>query len=208
MIRFIEKHGKIILVILIVVVIAVISSVAIAEIQTRNKDRALAELEEFESRIEEEEIALEEFIEEADAIASMSRNAYIRDQLAFLTARAYWENGEYEEAAERYLSLAQKDPLTHLGQISYFNAAIAYEEHGDSARAISILEEALTEYEFIPNPIVPRMLLNLGRLYEIENNSARAVEYYNQLIQNHGGNELINLAYNRLIIIERLAADG
>ena len=204
MAAFVEKYGIIVLGALMTVIVAIIVFVVVAEIASNNKDNALVQLEELEDRIldEETQLMMDEFEEHADEIQKQSNDPYVRDRIQILAAQIYWDNDQYEEAAVKYLTLAQTSPNTYLGQLSYFNAAVVYEEDGNTAQAISILEDILNEYEFISNPMIPRTLLNLGRLLEVQGNTESAQEYYNQLIQDYSGNELVNLAYNRLIRIE------
>ena len=204
MAAFIEKYGIIVLGTLITVIVAIIVFVVIAEIASNNKDNALVQLEELEERIidGETQLMMDEFEEHVSDIQKQSNDPYVRDRIQLLAAQIYWDNDQYEEAAVKYLTLAQKSPNTYLGQLSYFNAAVVYEESGDAVRAISVLEDILTEYAFLSNPMIPRTLLNLGRLHELQGNTTSAQEYYDQLIQNYSGNELVNLAYNRLIRIE------
>lgn len=204
MLKFIETYGKAILITLSAVAVAVIAFVVIAEVQGNRKDRALIRLEELEQNTDEDDalVSFDSLSAGALEVEQLSRDAYIRNRVQFLTARALWNDKQYREAAEGYLQLAEGVPETHFGQVSYFNAAIAYEQDGDAERAMAILEQALSEYEFSTNPLLPRMLLNLGRLYEMHGDTARATEYYNTLIQNHSGNAFVNLAYDRLISIE------
>lgn len=204
MIRFLEKYGRFVFIALGAIVIAVVAFVIIAEVQGRNKDRALVQLDELEDEIRtnDSELSVEAFNTRAEEIAKISKNTYIQNRIHFLAARIYWNQEQYQEAADRYLQLAQKVPRSHLGQVSVFNAAAAYEQNGDATRAVEILEQAVAEYEFTTNPLLPRTLLNLGRLYEMRGDTVRASEYYNDLIDNYSGNALINLAYDRLILIE------
>lgn len=204
MTRLLEKYGKFILALLGIVVIAIVVAAVAAEISERNKDEALLQLEELETEIEDSDTAfsLETLATRTAEIAKISNHRYIQNQIQFITARVYWDNDDYLEAADLYLQLMESAPESHFGQISFLNAAVAYEQHGDRARAVEILEQALVEYEFAVNPLLPRVLLNLGRLYEMDGDTARAAERYTALIDNYSGNELINLAYDRLIIIE------
>lgn len=204
MIAFLEKYGRLVFISLSVIVLVIVVFVIVAETQERNKDRALVQLDEIESEIQDSDspLSIEAFSTRAEEIASISNDAYVQNRIHFLAGQVYWEQKRYTEAAERYLQLAQETPRSHLGQVSFFNAAAAYEQSGDIARAVEIFEQALSEYEFTTNPLLPRILLNLGRLYEMRSNTARASEYYNTLIENYSGNELINLAYDRLILIE------
>lgn len=201
--NFLIAHGKKLLIGLISVFVVIIAIVIVAEVRQTNKEQGLVLLESLIDENENSDLSDQEFEAYNADIANASKDAYLVQRTLFLQARRHWEQQEYQKAGDAYAMLAQNYRTSHLGQISYFNAAIAYEQSGDTQRAITLLEESLLDSEDTPNPLVPRILLNLGRLYEQNSDLETAKVYYNTILNEHSGNQLVNIANSRLITIDR-----
>jgi len=130
------------------------------------------------------------------------RGLYILGQLE-------WELGNFEAAGEAFLELADTYDDTYIAPVALANAAAAAEETGDIDRARELFGR-VTRLEGVANLERSHALFNLGRLAEVQEEYGLAVDYYNQLLDEHGDSNWTNLGRNRIIWLtsQGVATDG
>jgi TolA-binding protein len=120
-----------------------------------------------------------------------------------LEASVAYEKKEFDKAAERWNSLADRYPRSYLAPIALSNAAAAWEEKGDRAKARASLERVLKSYE-TDYADIPRVLFSLARLQEQENQPEKAAEFYNQLLDRFASSSWTKLARDRIIYLKSI----
>ena len=120
-----------------------------------------------------------------------------------LEASISYEKKEFDKAAERWTSLADKFPKSYLAPIALSNAAAAWEEKGERAKARAVLERIMKSYE-ADYADLPRVLFSLARLQEADGQPDKAAEFYNQLIDRFGSSNWTKLARDRIIYLKSI----
>jgi TolA-binding protein len=118
-----------------------------------------------------------------------------------LEASIAYEKKEFEKAAERWTSLADRFPRSYLAPLALYNAAAAWEEKGERAKARASFERVLKTYES-EYADIPMVLFSLARLQEEENQPEKAAEFYNQLLDRYSSSSWTKLARDRIIYLK------
>ena len=205
---FLHKYRKILLALVIIIVVGIAFSVAFFTIRGTMEKKAIAKVEVFERRINEEGILYgDAYSAEATALLdelntfAASTFGYAAARSYFLAADIYFARKDWKMAEESWVNAAQKTPKIYLAPVSLFNAAAAAEEQGNKEAAIVHLKESL-DYKGI-FPAAARVRFNIGRIHEELHEREKAKEAYLALIENNPDSPWANLAHNRLIMLEK-----
>ena len=117
-----------------------------------------------------------------------------------IRADIFWDQENWSEAEQAWLDAARSSPKSYLAPISFYNAAVAAEEQGNTDSAISHYRSALTFGELFP--AAARAQFSIGRLEESRNNREAAISAYRNLLNTWPDDPVWpNLAQSRLIIL-------
>jgi tetratricopeptide (TPR) repeat protein len=206
---FIQKNRKPIFIMaasLLVILIAVIAALSLMDV-FRNK--AIAAVEDYNSRYESllptvtEEYSQDDaasFIEELTAFAKKN-SGYPGGRAWLLIGGIHSAKKEWSEAEAAYAAAARTAGKTYLAPLAWFNAAAAAEEQGKTPEAIGYYDNSLaTQVVF---SAAPRAQFSVGRLHETLNEDEKAIEAYRAVISGWPYDEVwTNLARSRIIALE------
>jgi TolA-binding protein len=215
--KFLEKFSynlqknRIILLALLGIIIVVVVGLAIwSDVKTKRLESSTQQIEAIQEKYElwasesddakkaekEKELtsALEDVLTKYPKLYAGQRALFIRGQMAF-------EKKEWDSAASFYLELKKIFPKSYLASISLVNAAVAYEEKGDTDKAIEMYKLFVESYKE-ENPDTARIFFSLGRLYEEKNDKENALKYYNDLSENYPDSDWTKFAKSRIIYLE------
>ncbi len=211
--NFLQKNRPVLIVVLIVMIAAVIGFGVTREIIARQDEKAAGLAEEaqqyYQDWLTEIDDSKKESLEErtrevTDEILRKYPGKYAGQRAHFILASMSFEEEDWEDAAERYIDSAETLENSYLSPIALNNSSVAYEKAGNLESAAEALERIVENYadEFSD---LPKVLLNLGRLYEEQEEYESALVNYNMLIDDFARNNWTKIARNRII---RLTVEG
>jgi tetratricopeptide (TPR) repeat protein len=207
LLNFFVKYGKLLIIFSILLLITVVSVVIFNEIQRNRINQATALIEELEetyidflTSVEENPTAVP-VAQLVEKVINQFPNSYFH-QRALLIHGLLKENQElHSDAAERFFAISQISVDSHLVEIGLIRAYQNFEAAGNFDQAINSLQELL---QIRPQGIqVPRSLFNIARLYEAQNNTVRALEFYHRLTIEFPTSSWTNLAQARILFLQR-----
>lgn len=203
---FLTRHRLTLIVALAAVVIIVAGLFIYIEVRSSREQAARLAAEEvqelyddwIEASEEERPALAERLSERVDAVVEVYPRFYAAQRALMVRGDLYWELEDWNRAADDFSRAANGFGDSYLTSIALSNAAAAAEEAGDVSRAKQLLQQLVDQHATAE---VPRALFTLGRLAESTSDRDEALEYYNQLVQNHAGSNWTNLARNRIIAL-------
>lgn len=188
---FIGKHAKLIVAIfvaIVVVVIAVAVALTVIQSSTEEKFDALVALEDQYSSLalmssddEGYQGNVDSFKASAEAlIASSSLEKYPGAKAQLLLADLAFDSGDYQSAADLYRAVADAQSGTYLAELAVINEAAAYDNMGDSAKALELYNYVFDTFG-TDSAYAPKALFNAGRLYEATGETDLAKAAFEQL---------------------------
>lgn len=205
--NFLNKNRFIFIIVLAVIIVGLISFAVAREVISKRNENA-AGLAETSQQLYQDWVTAVDDTEKENIKTELENSLEkIHNEYPkfFAAARAYFIEGNmlfeeenWTESAKTYVNIADNFPDTYLAPIGLNNAAVAYENGEDVENAILVMERLRAEYQDT-YPDMPRILFNLGRLYEIEEEWENAKEAYNAMIDNFPAENWTKLARNRII---------
>jgi tetratricopeptide (TPR) repeat protein len=204
-----------------VLIVGIIAAVAIAQWMNVRTERSTAAAEEIENLWEdwqaaspneangtetsdgepasEEQLRIEERLRAAITSAREDYgNSYGGLRAGFVLGLLEWETGNFADAGAAFRDLADTHAGTYVEPIALANAAAAAEETGDTDAARELYGRIVT-LEDTANLERAHAVFSLGRLAESAEEYQLALEYYNQLLDEHPDSNWTNLGRNRII---------
>lgn len=168
------------------------------KIEDRTKNPASAEDDSKEEKKVSEAVkeAEDKAIEDLKPLGTKHSYAGFRANTAI--AEIYFQRKMYEDALKFYSLAADAVKNSYTEGVACFNAAACADELGDSEKALAYYQRASKVENF---PLIPRVLFNIGRLYEAQSKKDEAVTSYNGLLEKYPQNEWALLAKSRIIAI-------
>ena len=200
----IARHGKKLFIILAIIPLFLIGFIILDSVRNANKEEALIRLEVLEEEIavqsqDNNTISSDEIKERIVSIQNNTNNKYVIQKSNFILATWLASQQNWEEAEKIFGVIYEESPRGHLKEVSIYNAAIAAEEQDNNDKAIEYLEQFLSDYSDRGSALMSKTLFTLGRLYEKISNTADALQYYQQVVNEHSGSEWVNLSRNRIV---------
>ncbi|QQO08163.1 tetratricopeptide repeat protein [Breznakiella homolactica] len=207
LVNFIQNHRKIILIVSAAVVVVFVGIAAAYIISEKAQEKAIAEVEAYYEQYESLRVDLNEPFKEDEVrqfIASLSefagkKSGYAGARAYYIIADIHADKKEWLEAEHAWVNAAGKAPRIYLAPVSFFNAAVAAEEQGNSIKAIELYTRALEYADTFPG--APRAAFSVGRLYEEQRDTEAAVAAYRNVIEQWPGQNWANLASSRVAAI-------
>ncbi len=161
-----------------------------ANLQTLTDEKAKSEKE-------------QKIMEELGAIVEKGDRNYPLERALFILGTIHYSKKEWDKSTENFMKLADTFPKSYLTPISLLNAAAAFEESGNTDKAIENYQRVVDNYKDI-SPDAARALFAIGRLYEEKTEKDAAVKTYNTLIDTFPSSNWTNLARSRIIYLETI----
>ncbi|MDR2741076.1 MAG: soluble NSF attachment family protein [Treponema sp.] len=210
---FIQHNRKGLLITLITMVIVVIIFIAGFAIRDTMREKAIEAVEDFAQRYDTLVIDINEpakaeevqaLLDELNAFAG-KHSGYADARAYSLAASIYTEKKDWGEAEKAWTNSAKSAGKSYLAPVSLFNAAVAAEEQGNLAQAISLYTESIAQESDFPG--AARAQFAIGRLYESQGDNQAALEAY-RVIPTKWVNETtwVNLAQSRIIILSNIGS--
>jgi len=210
---FIQKNRRILFIGLIALIVVLAGFITIVIVREKALERALSQVDEFNSRYEK--VRIDPDSDDLYAVSKMMEISALLEELkvfsarnsGFAAARAYnltanihWDQENWAEAEKAWLDAGNAAAKSYLAPVSYYNAAIAAEERGDVDTAITHYSRALEYGNTFPSAV--RAQFSVGRLEESRDRKEAAIEAYRNVVNNWPNDPLWpNLAQSRILAL-------
>ncbi|MFP3043003.1 tetratricopeptide repeat protein [Treponema primitia] len=205
---FIQRNRKKLLITMILAVVIVIGFITGFTIRDVVQEKAINAVEDFSQRYDILVIDINEaskaeevraLLDELSAFGE-KHSGYAGSRAYSLVASIYMERKDWGEAEKAWTRSAKLAGKSYLAPVALFNAAVAAEEQGNLAEAISFYSESAAHVSDFPG--AARAQFSIGRLNESQGDTQAALEAY-RLISEKWANETtwVNLAQDRIITL-------
>ena len=200
---FISKNRKSILTVAVIVIAAAIAVAAFLLVKNNIKEKNLAAVDEIEfvytnksSDLTDEELTERQDVALAslEEYLSLSGTAGVRANL--LAASIAYDKADFAKAASYYEAAALADEKAYTAGTAYFNAASAYEQLSDDAKAKDFYLKASEVPEFLS---ASHALFNVARLTAKAGNTDEAKALYQKVIDTYADTPWAELSQTYLI---------
>lgn len=203
--KWILKNRIVLISILSVILVVGIASAIIFSVVSKNTEKKYAEIyalstEYVQLTEEDKEAKTTEILDSVLNIAGKNAKNGVGIRAYMLAAEIYYQNKDYEAAAEAYKNAANANLKAYTAPLCFYNAAVCYEELGNIDAAIEYINKANDCENFT---LKAKGLFNLGRLEEQRGNTDAAIEYYNALINDFGYDQWTTLAKSRVLLLSK-----
>jgi tetratricopeptide (TPR) repeat protein len=209
----IQKNRKTLIIAFAAVLVILAGFIIGSAIMDKARTKAIGQVIEFEQRYE----GLKYFVSrtDAEAIEKIPQIFTLLEDLAafqkrnsgLALARSYYLSGDihadqknWAGAEAAWAEAARAAKKSYLAPLSFFNAAVAAEERGNTQDAIDFHNSALAFGDSFP--AAAKSQFSIGRLEESRGNTAGAVEAYRSLLSKWPNDPYwSNLAQSRLVVL-------
>ncbi|MBE6344294.1 MAG: tetratricopeptide repeat protein [Spirochaetaceae bacterium] len=202
--NFLAKYRFFLIGIIVACIVVAIVLGIVLTVMDSSKEKALSQLDKIVyslTQVSAEELpaAQDKALDDILALTQGKggKVAKVRGNMA--AAEIYFSRQQWQEACDAWLNAALADEKAYTAAVCYFNAAVAYEELGNSEAALANYEKVLQDSECL---FVPRAIFSLGRINESLNDYATASNWYNKLVDEYASDNWASLAKSRLIELE------
>ena len=208
--KWILKNRVALISILVTIFVVAVVCVIAFSIMSKNTEKKFANLyaltTEYNAVVVNLDLSDEEKFAESQAIltdvlaiadANAKNSVGIRAYM--LAAEIQFANKDYANAAASWENAANANLKVYTAPLSFYNAAVCYEELGNYDAAIASLKKTIESDDFA---LKAKAIFNLGRLEETIGNYAAAADAYNDIVTNYPELEKFNLAKSRLIYLK------
>ena len=211
--EFMQKNRRKIFLGFLAIIVLLVGFIVTITVRDKMQSKALTRIDAFNSRYEELKpfIAGEDFeaaSRQADITALLDELAVFADKsFGFAAARAYcmsadiyWEQKKWAEAETAWLAAAKSAGKSYLAPVSFFNAAVAADEQGNTDSAVTLYLRALNYGDGFPGAV--RAQFSVGRLEESRGNKEAALQAYRNLVSKWPDDPIwANLAQSRIMVL-------
>jgi len=199
---FLEKNKVWLFTLLGVLVVAVVVCSVVISVSAKSADKTVAAVEEItyefvkDSDLSDDEMAAKRTaaLEAVKPLLSKGGVGGVRANM--LAAELYFQGKDYSSALECYNAVVSKGKKSYTAPLAYYNMAVCNEELGNLAEAAANYSAAADFEGFV---LKAHALFSLGRVYEAMNDSAKAAEAYNKLIEATPSDSWAMLAKTRVM---------
>ena len=205
---FFSRTQKFWTVFLILLVVAVVAVGVISTVSAKTKmsganflDSAVYKLMKAKSTLEGDELLAAEnkFLADVKSFADSNGKNDNTVRAYMMLAETYFKKEDWNNSLESWLKAAENGK-SYLSGISYYNAAVCYEQLGDTVNAEKYYSLALSNADF---ELKPHAMFNLARLLESQGKNEQAISEYKNILNTYSNSEWADLANSRLIIIDK-----
>lgn len=204
---FFSKTQKFWIVFLILLVIAAIGTGVFTTLSAKAKinganflDSAVYNLMKANSTLEGDELvaAEEKFLSDVKSFADSNGKNGNTVRAYMMIAQTYFKNGDWQNSLDAWVK-AGDIAKSYLAGISYYNAAVCYEQLADVTNAEKYYSLALNNDSF---ELKPHAMFSLARLLETQGKTEEAIAEYKNILNTYSDSEWADLANSRLILID------
>ena len=213
LIDFIQKNRRLLFAGFFVIIVALVGSLIGLTVRERTTTSAFIMIDSFEQRHADLSFyigneAIEALLRQGEITALLEELAlFAARNSGFPAARAhsiraaiFEAQGRWPEAERAWTAAGVSARRTYFAPISFFNAAVAAEEHGDLAAALDLYSSALAYEDAVFTAI--RAQFSIGRLHEAKNDTEAALAAYRSLLSRWPMDPLFsNLAQSRILLL-------
>lgn len=200
---FLEKNRVWLFTVLGVLIVAVVVSIIAVSVSAKSADKILTAVDEITYNFTKDSSGLSDAEMEAKRATALSAvEPYLTKggvggvRANMLAADLYFQGKNYSSALECYKAAVSKGKKSYTAPLSYFNMAVCQEELGNYAEAVENYKAAADFEGFV---LRSHALFSTGRVYEAMNDSAKAAEAYNSLIESSPNDSWAQLAKTRVM---------
>lgn len=205
--NFIFRNRTVLITVVCLILAGLVGFMIFEKVSASVVSKALGQIDKAEFALEKDSLELSDaelMTRYDDTLKSVepyeSKGGIVGARALLLKAEIYFRKHDFEKAAGFYTDAAKKVKRTYLEPVCYFNAAAAYEELNDTAKALEYYEFAANHKEF-PDPT--RALFEIGRIKESSMDYTGAKEAYEKITaQGNAQNPWENLAKSRILSMQ------
>lgn len=204
--EFVTSFRSILLTVVVVVVVVLGVYGTVAAVSASNSEKGLENIDSISYVMTKDSASLsdEELKGRADtALAALSayvsKSGIVGVRSNMLAAEIYYSQKDYEKAASAWKKAAEKGKKSYTAPLSYFNAAIAYEEAGNTDEAEKAYRQVVAHKDFDQ---IAHAKFSLGRVLEEKGSKDEAVAVYTELYNSVPEDSWAKLAKSRLLVLE------
>ena len=204
---FFAKTQKFWIVFLILLVVASVGVGIFTTVSAKAKmnganflDSAVYNLMKSNSTLEGDELvaAEEKFLTDVKSFAESNGKNGNTVRAYMMIAETYFKNADWQNSLDAWVK-AGDIAKSYLAGISYYNAAVCYEQLADVVNAEKYYLLALNNEAF---ELKPHAMFSLARLYETQGKTDQAIIEYKNILNSYSDSEWADLANSRLILID------
>lgn len=204
---FFAKTQKFWIVFLILLVVASVGVGIFTTVSAKAKmnganflDSAVYNLMKANSTLEGDELvaAEEKFLTDVKSFAESNGKNGNTVRAYMMIAETYFKNADWQNSLDAWVK-AGDIAKSYLAGISYYNAAVCYEQLADVTNAEKYYSLALNNDSF---ELKPHAMFSLARLLETQGKTEKAIVEYKNILNTYSDSEWADLANSRLILID------
>lgn len=203
--EFVSSIRNILVGLLAVVAVVVIAYGTIVGVSAAGTKKALADIDSIEYTMTKDSASLTDAdldVKKEKALASLEKYtakggiAGVRANM--LTAEIQFSKKDNEAAAKSWIAAAEKGKKFYTAPLSYFNAAVAYENAGNIDAAEEAFRKVVSYKDFDQ---IARAKFNYGRILDKKGDVEAALAAYNDLFGSSENDSWAKLAKSRIIVL-------
>lgn len=140
-------------------------------------------------------------VADLNELAGKGGSSYPVVKANYLLGLLAYEDGSYEQAKGYFDAVASKGADSYLGSLALYNAGVASEQLGDTAKAIEYYQSVYDRFG-ADAAESPKALFSVARLHEANNNIDLAKAVFQQLADEFSASEYAKLAKSRLVVLQ------
>lgn len=203
--EFVSSSRNIFIGLLAVVTAVVIVYGAIVIVSLNGTVKALADIDSISYTMTKDSAALTDAELDAkkdSALVSLAKYTEKRGvagvRANMLTAEIQFSKKDNEAAAKSWIAAAEKGKKVYTAPLSYFNAAVAYENAGNLNAAEETYKKVLSYKDFDQ---IAHAKFSLARVLEAKGDVDAALTVYNELFESSENDSWAKLAKSRIIVL-------
>ncbi len=204
--EFLTRYRRIFFVIIGIIVVALVVYSVSAAVYSNFTENALTKIDTItynltndSQKLSADELSKRRTAATKEATPYLNKGGIVGVRANMLVADISYENKDFAAAEKYWVSAAEAKKNVYTSPLSYFNAAVCYEETKDTTNAIKYYQLAADAEDFM---LSAHALFNLGRLQENASNFDAAQKSYQKIIDNGNGGSWGNLAKSRILALK------
>lgn len=201
--RFLEKNRIVLFSVLGALVVAVIAYAVIVTVSAKETEKNLSVIDEISyaltngaEGLEESELAGRRSTAMESVTPLLKKGGVVGVRANMLAADVAYQNKDYAASLDYWKAAAEKGKKSYTAPLAYYNVGVCAEQTGDLAVAAENFKKAADVSDFV---LKSHAQFSLGRVYEKQNDYAKAVEAYNVLINASPDESWAKMAKTRVL---------
>lgn len=193
---FVTLNRKWILIGLSVVVVALLALIIVTSTVNKNKEKAFIRVASYSDQMAEmiessDSAAVNEFL--ANIEKEIKGSSYKSVKAAYLLGQYYAAKEDWAKGSDYFMKAYNLNSKIYIATLSLYNAAVCYEEQGDTEKALSVYTQIADSDDII---LRSKAMFNVARINLQKGNKDLAVATFQQLIDMYPASEYSKIAEN------------